>query len=204
MPKNPSIYKSRMEAKDAFIRDVQRHRNLIREAFNKYGKALCDAIGADVDEVESRVIKHDVSKYQEEVEVEGLMAYYYRYPQDGLGLDSMRRKYLFDRAMLNHYHVNSCHPEYWIQYRPNKSNDPCDPEANEPKMFALDMDNESIVEMVLDWVAIGMEPDFDRADIYWANNRNKKMMTRNTVAKTDKLMDLFHKMAEAEEHDPET
>ena len=37
MPKNPSIYTSHTKAKDAFIRDIQQHRNYIRSAFNQYG-----------------------------------------------------------------------------------------------------------------------------------------------------------------------
>ena len=191
MPRYPTVYKSRTEARDAFIRDVQRHRNYIKDAFNKYGKTFCDLIGADVDDVEQRVVTHDISKYHEEVEVKGLMAYYYRYPNDGLEPDSPRRKYLFEKAMLNHYHVNSCHPEYWIQYK----NDP----ASGNKLFALDMDNEAIVEMVLDWIAIGMEPDFVRADEYWRHNRTKRLMTDNTIKKVDILIDKYEELVNNEE-----
>ena len=192
MPRYPQIYKSRIEAKDAFIKDVQRHRDYIRAAFNTYGPMFCELIKADKEDVEQRVICHDVSKYQEEVEVKGLMAFYYKYPNDGLDYDSPRRKYLFEKAMLNHYHLNSCHPEYWIQYK-------LDPKTGN-KLYALDMDNEAIVEMVLDWIAIGMENDFDRADIYWKNNRNKRMMSTDTVRKVDILMDAFsNKLKEDEE-----
>ena len=183
MPKNPQIYKSKMEARDAFIRDVQTHRNLIRDAFNTYGKHLCSAIDADYDKVEARVISHDISKYKEEVESIGLIAYYYRYPNDGYPLeDSTMRRHLLDKAMLNHYHLNSCHPEYWLRYK------------SDYNLYAIDMDNESIVEMVLDWIAIGKEDEFDDADVYWATNRNKKMISDCTIQKVDRLMDVYTDM----------
>lgn len=191
MPRYPTVYKSRTEAKDAFIRDVQRHRNYIKDAFNKYGKPFCELIGADVDDVEQRVIMHDISKYHEEVEVKGLMAYYYRYPNDGLEIDSPRRKYLFEKAMLNHYHMNSCHPEYWIQYKTDS--------VTGDKLFALDMDNEAVVEMVLDWIAIGMEPDFVRADEYWHHNRTKRLMSDDTIKKVDLLIDKYEELVNSEE-----
>ena len=183
MPKNPQIFKSKMEARDAFIRDVQAHRNYIRDAFNKYGKALCNAIGADYDKVEARVISHDISKYKEEVESAGLIAFYYRYPNDGYPLeDSTMRRHLLDKAMLNHYHLNSCHPEYWLRYK------------SDNYLYAIDMDNESIVEMILDWIAIGCEEEFDDAGAYWAINRNKKMMSDETIQKVDILMDIYDNM----------
>lgn len=189
MPKNPVIYKSKTEATDAFIRDVQFHRNAIRKAFNKYGKLFCDMLHANYDDVEDRVKKHDLSKYTEEVESHGVIAYFYRYPEDGLSLDSNRRRYLLEKAMLNHYHMNSCHPEYWLQYKSGN------------KLVAFPMDDESIVEMVLDWIAIGMEEEFDRADIYWANNRNKKLMTPDTIEKVDILIDVFSEKVQNENHD---
>ena len=176
MPRNPSIYTSQTKAKDAFIRDIQRHRNYIRAAFNQYGKIFCELIGGDYDELDKRITNHDLSKYKEEVEVAGIMAYYYRYTEDNLAIDSTRRKYLFDKAMLNHYHLNSCHPEYWVHYKSGK-------------MAALPMDNDAIIEMILDWIAIGMEQDFDRADIYWAQNRTKKLMAEETIQKVDMLID---------------
>lgn len=176
MPKNPSIYTSHTKAKDAFIRDIQQHRNYIRSAFNQYGKMFCDLIGANYDNVEKKITNHDLSKYKEEVEVIGIMAYYYRYPEDNLDIDSTRRKYLLEKAMLNHYHLNSCHPEYWVHYKSGK-------------LTALPMDDDDIVEMILDWIAIGMEPDFDRADVYWAQNRTKKLMAEETIRKVDILID---------------
>ena len=182
MPKNPTIYKSKVEATDAFIKDVQYHRNCIRKAFNLYGKQFCELLDADYMNVENRVTNHDLSKYMEEVEQKGIIAYFYRYPEDGLSLDSNRRKYLFEKAMLNHYHINSSHPEYWVQYKSGN------------QLTALSMDNEAIIEMVLDWIAIGFEDEYEDATTYWAQNRNKKFMTDDTVARVDILMDHYKAM----------
>ena len=83
---------SKADARDAFLTDVQMHRKLIEKAFDVYGKILCDAAKANEELVEERVLVHDLTKINEEVESSGLMAYYYQYPTKNLDFDSPRRR----------------------------------------------------------------------------------------------------------------
>ena len=103
---------SKSDARDAFLNDVQLHRNLIKHAFDVYGEAFCSYAKADCDNVEERVLIHDLTKINEEVESFGLMAFYYRYPLKNLDLEDPRRRYLFQKSILNHYHMNSNQGNY--------------------------------------------------------------------------------------------
>lgn len=178
MIKTPRYFNSKADAQDAFLTDVQRHRDLIKKAFDRYGDALCKCANADSEIVSKRVIAHDLSKINEDIEVVGLMAFYYRFPQSGLDLESPRRRYLYQKSILNHYHLNSNHPEYWLKYHENQ-------------LIAVEMDMESNVEMVLDWIAIEGEEGADPVEVYWDNVKLKKLFHENTVKLTNELVDLY-------------
>lgn len=174
-----TYYTNKNDARDAFLMDVHIHRQLIKQAYDVYGGPFCKAINADEEEVLQRVIRHDLSKINEDVEAKGLIAYYYRYPEPNLELESPRRRYMYQKSILNHYHVNSNHPEHWLKY-------------HDGTLIAVEMDNESNVEMVLDWIAIGWENhEFKPVVEYWDEVRFQKLFHENTIKKTDKLIEVF-------------
>lgn len=186
MPRIPKYFTSKEDARDAFLRDVSTHRNNIDKALQLYGERFCQIIGADMNDVCHRVISHDLSKCNERVEANGLIAYFYRFPSEDLDLDSPRRKYLYQKGMLNHYHMNSNHPEYWIRVQPDGS------------FEALEMDKESIVECVLDWIAMGYDEEFTTADAYWAKSQGNKLINPKSAAIIDKLIREYVKMRDSE------
>lgn len=178
MTQEPRYFNSKADARDAFLTDVHNHRALIQKAFDIYGAAFCDLAKANIEIVSQRVIAHDLSKINEDVEVTGLMAFYYRYPQSGLELDSPRRRYLFQKSILDHYHINSNHPEHWLKY-------------HEGQLIAVEMDPESNVEMVLDWIAVSYEEGYESVVKYWEEVRIQKLFHENTIKLTDELISLY-------------
>lgn len=179
-------YTSKADARDAFLNDVHLHRALIKKAFDVYGEVFCNYSKANIEIVEERVLVHDLTKINEEVESTGLLAYYYRFPIKNLDLDSPRRRYLYQKSILNHYHMNSNHPEHWLKYHDNV-------------LIAVEMDPESVVEMILDWIAIGWEGG-DRlpTEEYWAEVRTRKLFHENTIKLVDGLIDLYVKLPQPE------
>ena len=181
MTQEPLYFTSKADARDAFLTDVHKHRELIQKAFDIYGAAFCDLAKANPDIVSQRVIAHDLSKINEDVEATGLMAFYYRYPQSGLELDSPRRRYLYQKSILNHYHINSNHPEHWLKY-------------HEGQLIAVEMDPESNVEMVLDWIAVSYESGYESVSEYWNEVRMQKLFHENTIKLTDELISLYERI----------
>lgn len=183
LTQEPRYFNSKADARDAFLTDVHNHRELIKKAFDIYGVALCELAKADVEVVSKRVVAHDLSKINEEVEITGLMAFFYRYPQSGLELDSPRRRYLYQKSILNHYHLNSNHPEHWLKY-------------HDGQLIAVEMDPESNVEMVLDWIAVSYEEGYASTVDYWNEIRMQKLFNENTIKLTDELISLYSKIKE--------
>ena len=112
MHREPRIFNNKEQARNAFIEDVNRHREYIRKAFDTYGDVFCKIAHANYNNVEQRVVAHDLSKLKDEVEIKGFMAWLYRYDQPDLPINSPRRKYLYQKALLNHFHTNSNHPVF--------------------------------------------------------------------------------------------
>lgn len=182
MIQEPRYFTSRADARDAFLNDIHLHRNLITKAFAVYGQVFCTTAKADYDIVEKRVLVHDLTRINEEVESSGWMAWYYRYPQKDLDINDPRRRYLFQKSILNHFHMNSNHPEHWLKYHDNQ-------------LIAVEMDPESVVEMLLDWISVEWEGE-DRlsTEDYWDEVRTRKLFNEKTIVLIDKLMDLYKKL----------
>lgn len=112
------------------------------------------------------LIKHDTSKHSEE-EFEGYRQYFY--PVEG----EEKNKELFNNAWKHHYSNNRHHWEYWL------SSNLADRILREEKVHRNDIrDNEevsdmhilSLIEMILDWVAMGIKFNNTPQDFY---NKNK-------------------------------
>ena len=178
MNKNIRHFNSKQEARDAFLKDISDHRTLIQKAFDKYGATFCEIAEANYDEVQTRITKHDLSKLTDEVEMTGIIAYFYQIQSQDLPFDSPRRKYMYQKSLLAHYHNNTHYIEHWI-------------EMENGRFSALEMDPASVVEMVLDWIAVGMDSRYITADKYWASRKDKKLINENTKKLVDKLIDVY-------------
>ena len=182
MHREPRIFQNKEQAREAFVKDVHRHQEYIRKAFDKYGNVFCKLANANYDAVEARIMSHDSSKIDDPVEATGFIAWLYRYEQPDLPINSPRRKYLYQKALLNHFHTNSNHSEHWMEFKNFKTG-----------YSPVEMDPESVVEMVLDWIALGYETDYDPADLYWASHKEKKVIHEKTKKLVDDLIDFYYK-----------
>lgn len=186
MTKEPRYFTSMADARDAFLTDVHTHRDNIKKAFDKYGKAFCEKINANYDRVIQMVLAHDLSKINEDVESIGLISFFYQYPKEGLELDSPRRRYLYQKSLLNHYHINSNHPEHWLKY-------------HDGVLIAVKMDPESVVEMVLDWIAVGYENGYSNVIEYWEEVRYHKLFNEETIVMTEMLIESYKEINNMEQ-----
>lgn len=178
MNKNIRHFDTKIAARDAFLKDISDHRNNISKAFDTFGELFCKVANADYKKVEARIAQHDLSKLTDEVEMIGIMAYFYQYQAKDLPFDSPRRKYMYQKSLLAHYHANSYYLEHWI-------------EMENGHFIALKMDPESVVEMVLDWIAVGMDDRYQPASAYWASRKDKKLINDETKKLVDELINTY-------------
>lgn len=179
---NKIMYMTKEESMKAYIENVNLHRRLIKDAFDKYGNQFANCLSVNTDILEIRINAHDLSKLNNDIEMEGYRLHDFLSKEDDI--DSHRIKLLYEKAMLHHYHNNTDHPEHWII-------------VENDGIVAIDMDSESICEMVLDWIAFGNE-DNTRSDAisFWDYNRGSKRLTLNTVNKIDILIDILKQTKE--------
>ena len=77
--------------------------------------------------------------------------------------------YEFNNAWKHHYMNNPHHPEFWIDH----------------DGMAMDMDDEYIVEMVMDWLAMSRYFNSDMVEWYYSEGKNNNFsdITRSKVEK---------------------
>jgi len=155
---------------DTYCEYIIQHKDNIKKAFNKYGNTLCKQLKIDYFKLKKIIEAHDISKLDEE-EYEAYRQYYY--PKN----NETPNKKLFYIGWLHHQNHNKHHPEYWT-LRDNK------------KIIALDMDNYSIAEMLLDWYAVGMDKESNTYDWYM-NNKDTLVFSKKTRAKVNDLINIF-------------
>lgn len=110
-----------------------------------------------VAEVSELVEKHDNSKFSE-LEFDGYRKYFY--PTQYENKEDAKDE--FDKAWIHHYTVNKHHWDHW---------------KNEPKK----MPDKYIIEMILDWIAMGMKFNNSAIDYYEKNKDNIIISSRAEV-----------------------
>lgn len=119
---------------------------------------------------------HDASKY-DDIEFYGYRLYYHPTEEEKNRDDEYHKKVEedFELAWKHHYENNSHHIEYWYDW--NNS-------------ICKDMDLESIIEMLCDWLA--MSDYFHSSTLEWWNGedseKERSMMTENTRSIINELL----------------
>ena len=137
---------------------IQDHCNKVITGFNKYGEALCEAVGADYGKVHDNIQIHDASKTTAE-EFDAYRVKFYTVEGETFGL---KEELNFQKAWLHHIHNNPHHPEYWILTGTDDGIDK-----------VLDMDPEYIVEMILDWDTFKKDGKGGAYDYYFVQGHKK-------------------------------
>ena len=143
-----------MRNKDTEYRQyILEHQKNVKKAFNEYGKLLCKELGVNLGVISLQIQSHDNSKFMN--------------PE----FDLYRRKffkedneqeisdYEFNLGWLMHIHNNPHHPQFWVLY-------------DEGQKFIYDMPDNYIVEMILDWIAIGYKFNSKCYDYYNDKGKN--------------------------------
>ena len=169
-------YQTIEESKKVFMDDLKNHRANIQRAFDLYGKAFCNILNADYEELKENIRIHDLTICENEKEQYGFRIKYYPSIEDDLSKHHVNSAYIYSKS--SHYLSNKHHSEHWIHIDNNK----LDTKA---------MEAVYICEMVLDWIATAEREGYIPADEYWANNRNAKCIHEETVDQIDMLMDKY-------------
>lgn len=146
------------EKDDEYIDYIDTHIQKVQGAFDKYGKEICRAIGADYETAKRIIENHDISKYSEE-EFDGYRKKFY--PAEGDFESEEYIKRIFNKAWLYHIHSNAHHPEHWVLV-----------ENGERTVF--DMPKEEIVAMLCDWESFRKDDGSGGAYHYYYNVDRKE------------------------------
>ena len=149
---------------------IKEHKENVTKAFEIYGTLMIDLLYDDnINKLltwerlyEKIKYTHDDSKY----ETEEFEAYRRKYfPHNG---EEPISDYEFNKAWLHHIHNNPHHPEYWIyqDYEELNSN-------GKSQIFYYQMDNDAIIEMLCDWIAMSYKFNNKVYDWYRESNTGK-------------------------------
>lgn len=152
---------------------INEHIQNVKRAYEEYGVIVARTLGLYSKE-ETDLLKninvHDISKFSES-EFDGYRQYFYPFP--GMEKDEMK----YNKAWLQHIHHNPHHPEHWVL--------PQDADAS--KNIILDMPRVYIVEMILDWIAMGYKFNSKVYDWY-EKEKDKKPLSEFTRVLVERCM----------------
>ena len=135
---------------------IETHRNNIKHSFSIMKRKCIDILdqyNIDLSKLESLVDNHDLSKYSDE-EFEPYRRKFFLSDEDE-AVDENE----FEKACLHHYEYNKHHWNYWV----GKVQDI-------PYIY--------VVEMTLDWIAMGIQ--FNNTALeYYENNKSKITIPEN-------------------------
>lgn len=149
---------------------IAEHVGNVKLANEQYGKALCIILGVNPKDVNDLVAKHDQSKFLDG-EFDSYRQFFY--PEDG----EEKNKQLFDLGWLFHQNRNPHHPEFWIL-------------RDGHNIRIMDMPKKYIVEMLLDWAAMGYKFK-DTAYNYYQKEGSKKPFSDNTRKLVESVIDIL-------------
>ena len=151
------------EQKEAYTKYIEGHRENVRLAYNAM-ITRCKSIlldeKIDLSQLETNVKNHDLSKYTEEEFGPYRKKFF---PADGEEVDKTE----FYRAVYHHYTCNKHHWNHWIGQ-------------------SKEMDPIYVVEMTLDWIAMGMQFGNTALEYYEKN--------KNNITLSKKAEDLFYRL----------
>lgn len=171
------------EKKAEYLKYIEQHKSNVIYAYNFYFVPLLKNTGNT--ELEEAIIKagknvqyHDLSKY-ETIEFEAYRMHWNptKFEKDNKDFKK-KEDLMYDAAWEHHHQNNKHHPEYWGL------------DKNPPE----DMPLEYIIEMICDWVAMGMY--YKTSTLEWWNskktqNDEAKCMTPKTIEWVNILLNLI-------------
>ena len=173
-------YKEYLDYLDAHIGAViQSWEEVLRPAIEESGdEELLSQL--NLDEIGLQVYNHDQSKYGDEE----FTAYCnHWYPQDGSDVehtsDRPEGDVEYDYAWSHHQHNNPHHSQYWLIVK------------DDGEIQALDIPLNYICELLCDWHSFSRKEDGNTAYDWWNMNRDSFIMSDNTVAWIDKLVEYL-------------
>lgn len=166
--KKEDIISSMMSENKQYLEYIKEHKENVTKAFQVYGTLIIDLLYDDNINKQltwERLYEkirdgHDDSKYENE-EFESYRRKFF--PRDG---EKPISDYEFNKAWLHHIHNNPHHPEYWIyqDYEELKS-------KGKAQIFYYPMDDDAIIEMLCDWIAMSYK--FNNKVYDWYKESNK-------------------------------
>lgn len=180
-------YPSEADAKVAYFDYVEKHKIAIKDAFNEYGEKFANCLGVDVIKLGKLIDIHDDDKLVVEDEIKGYIANFYPYEGDGIPDDSYGlRRAIYEKALLNHYHQNPHHPEFWVYV-----------DAEHNRLDCKPMDPIYVCEMILDWIANENREGHLPTSEYWRLNRSSKYIHQDTIVLIDMIIDMMNEEKES-------
>ena len=143
------LMKDKNEAVSAYSKYVREHISYVHLAFISFGDKICNDLEARYNGVHDlynrvriRVMKHDNSKFSDDEFIPYVQKFY-----AWKGMDKTQEQVdeEFNKAFIHHTKCNDHHPEHWIEWS-----------EIQKRNISIAMDDEAIVEMLLDWIAMSM------------------------------------------------
>lgn len=147
-----------IKEEEQYLVYIAEHQENVRKAFNQYIDNILSIMKNDSlrTTIEGLVVTHDRSKLSSD-EFDDYRKKFFPTSIDKKYDYDITVKQDFDIAWLHHMNFNKHHPEYWVIR---------DSDGIRP----LDMPREYIVEMILDWIAMGMAKNNTALD--WFEKKN--------------------------------
>ena len=168
-----------------YINYINTHRYNIKYAYIKYGYILVKSFSDEDDfngfvrlygRLESRVNDHDDSKTASS-EYDGYRMRFHPIEEEKDFATDDNPKFV--AAWKHHYTNNDHHPEYYYIYEDDKPVD------------AKEMPIDAILEMALDWVAMGMSNGNSKAYDYYKKTKNKFIMHPESRKKFERCLNII-------------
>lgn len=159
-----------MTKQQEYANYILEHVNNVMKAFHTYGELLCNELNVDYQEIENQIEYHDDSKCDKE-EFDIYRAKFH--PEPG---EEPISDFEFNKAWLHHIHNNPHHPQYWVYYDEDTNN-----------VTVYDMDDKYIIEMLLDWIAMGYKFN-DTCYNYYESKGKNKLFADKTRTKVEYLL----------------
>ena len=160
-----------MNKTQEYIDYINNHINYVKEAFHKYGELLCKELNLNYLEIEEQINYHDESKWDKE-EFDLYKQKFYPEPNEKEISD-----YEFNKAWLHHIHNNPHHPQHWIYYNDEDNN-----------LTVYDIPDNYILEMILDWIAMGKTHNDTCYNYYFNKGGKDKLFKNSTRTKVEYLL----------------
>ena len=151
------------------------HVNNVKSSYYKYEDLFFKILNPDISKEELQCIikNHDISKYSKE-EFESYQRHFTPANNTDRNLESD-----FNKAWLHHIHNNPHHPEHWVLF-----------DYKDKSIIITPMPDEYIIEMICDWIAMGIK--FNNTAYNWYNKSKYNIPLHNdTKIKVENLLEAI-------------